>query len=334
MKRLAATVLVGFLSGTLLAAERGGLPAPLPVTEDERTATAPSLAGRVASDAVAPVHGLLAGPRPRLSVALLDGSSFGPETEPGSAFSWSLEAWQLNTASLAHIQCSRGTQTLESYLVEDCRFVEQPPPSDAANLVQVRGQWMATPGLSFGAGVFSGTSHSDAQTTIQLFESGADGGLAPVHDDFDGLDVNLSFGVQAGRIGDLLVDLQLARYRRQASSFTRWAGIGEHLGIAPERQYHTAGQLALGWRKGDFSGDVMGSYRELPYWVGGGQAQSLSSFDIEFSWRAPYNASFSVGVSNVLDRLPSAESAGESGFDEPMESIYGRIPYVRYKHDL
>lgn len=291
-------------------------------------------------DSAAPFYrqlGQIGGQRPRVSVSLTSGREsrglFGaPAPDPSGMFSWSLEAWQLNTASLAHIQCSRASRTLESYLAEDCRFVDQPPPSDAASLIQVRGQWLAAPGLKIGVGAFTGESAPDTATTMGLMEGGLISGLGIPGDDIDGLDVNLSFGVHAGRVGDLLLDLQLSRYRRQPHSFSV---LADPLAAAgSDSRFQTAGQLALGWRKGDFRGDILGHYRELPYWFGPGEGQSFNSFDIEFSWRAPRNASLSVGVTNVLDNLPAGETAGENGFEESVESIYGRIPYVRYKHDL
>lgn len=92
--------------------------------------------------------------RPRLSVSLSPG---GPiPVDRRATVSWSLEAWEMNTASLAHIQCSRATRTIEAFLVEDCRFVDQPLPDDSSSLIQVQGRWMAAPGLSIGAGAFAG----------------------------------------------------------------------------------------------------------------------------------------------------------------------------------
>ena len=59
----------------------------------------------------------------------------------------------------------------------------------------------------------------------------------------------------------------------------------------------------------------------------------FSSFDLEFSWR-PRNGSLSIGVSNVLDAQPRAENLDNAGRDEALDGVFGRIPYVRYKHDL
>ena len=290
--------------------------------------------------------------RPRLSVAL-DPSGFGPtrgwtgaqrlEQDRGPAIAWSLEAWEMKTASLAHIQCSRAVRNIEHFLVEDCRFVEGPLPKQSTGLVQLSGQWLAMPSLALGAGVYSGFQPVDERVvgTPMMF------GTATPQDRLDGVNVNLSFGLALGSVGDLLLDLQVDRYRQRPQSLAPWYGAGEgfdSVAITPwlgpdagaRDAVQTAGELGIGWRGRSFGADLTGQYRELPYWFGEQlQGQGFSSFDIEFSWRAPTRASISVGVNNVLDNLPaSAAGATEQGIEAAVDGIYGRIPYVRYKHDL
>ena len=65
------------------------------------------------------------------------------------------------------------------------------------------------------------------------------------------------------------------------------------------------------------------------------EGEGYRSFDIEFSWRAPARSSFSVGITNILDTRPgSVGNAVEQDVEAAVDGIYGRIPYVRYKHDL
>ncbi|MEM7054428.1 MAG: hypothetical protein AAF446_07740, partial [Pseudomonadota bacterium] len=299
--------------------------------------------------------------RPRLAVALgetgsAESFSLMPYSEINGrdldnttpTVSWSLETWQMNTASLAHIQCSSASRTLESFLVENCRFVDQPTPSDAINLVQIEGRWMAAPGLQLGLGAFTGQQSMASESAlggmpINLPAVGPVIDSADMVDEVDGLSMNLSFGLQVGRIGDLMLDLELSRYRRTPDSFAFGNGLLD-AGLynifagglyALQSQYQTAGQLGLGWRKNQFSADLVGQYRELPYWFGPEvSGEGFNSFDIEFSWRAPINSSISVGVSNVLNARPDAASIGDAAMENSIDSIYGRIPYVRYKHDL
>jgi len=287
----------------------------------------------------------LADERPRLSMTLpLGQRSAAPgANDPDSAFSWSLRAWQLNTASLAHIQCTQGMLTINSYVAQDCRFVDEPLPRDSVSLVQVSGDWMAAPGLQLGLGAFRREAPAQAPQwhgephAYSLLPDALSAGEDPLarRGTTEGVDFNVSFGIQTERIGDFLVGLQLARYRQRMSL----ADLGMPTGaFGPEQaRYGNSAQLLLGWRHGSFSGEMLGHHREVPMWLGGDAAApgTLNSFDLEFSWQALRNASLSIGVSNVMDSAPRAdEPKADAGLEDPLESVYGRIPYVRYKHDL
>jgi len=356
----------GILSSAGLLAET---PAPFrqfePVEHPTRPLSALSISGN-------PIGARQAGwqnDRPRLSVLLNPMRQIEPMPE-SSMFSWSLEAWEMNTASLAHIQCSRATRTIESFLVEDCRFVDQPLPESSDNLIQIRGQWMAAPGLTLGAGIFSGRnsfseivggsagqslSTAPATSTTPMLASpmisadmptslsasnpaGSNSSLASLSEEILGANMNVSFGLQIGQVGSLLLDLQLERYRRRPDSLLAQTLFADPslAGRASSTGYSNAGQLGIGWRSRQFSADLTGRYQELPYWLGEqADGEPLRSFDIEFSWRAPTRASISVGITNVLDSLPGAVSNGsDQRVEDAVDGIYGRIPYVRYKHDL
>ena len=276
--------------------------------------------------------------RPRLSVSLSSGNAM-PADRPATV-SWSLEAWEINTASLAHIQCSRATRTIESFLVEDCRFVDQPLPNNSSGLVQLQGQWMAAPGLAVGAGAFAGRQQIFPGEGLGFGPetSGLDGGFT---EDIRGINMNVSFGLRLGQVGSLLLDLQLERYRQMPQSFSLNRGLvssapdSSSLAYDYKSSYSNAGQLGVAWRGSQFGANLSGQYQELPYWMGENlQGEGFRSFDLEFSWRAPARSSISVGVSNVLDRLPGAAGSADQAMEETVDGIYGRIPYVRYKHDL
>lgn len=286
--------------------------------------------------------------RPRLSVALESGNrmrAFNGSDRP--AISWSLDAWEMNTASLAHIQCSRAVRSIEHFLVEDCRFVNGPLPQPSTNLVQLSGQWLATPTLALGASVYSGQQPGPAPL-LQTQPIDTTTGLPGTREQIDGVNLNLSFGLDLGSIGNLLLDLQVDRYRQRPEFFTSWYAVDATGGSAMLSPWLSAtaidlgidtqmsGELGIGWRGRNFGADLTGQYRELPYWFGEElQGEGFHSFDIEFSWRAPARSSISVGVSNVLNSLPGqVDRGGEPTLETAIDSIYGRIPYVRYKHDL
>ncbi len=293
--------------------------------------------------ALQPGAGSLPGERPRLmmSLPLVDQRGFSAEPTRRSAFSWSLEAWQLNTASLAHIRCHSHTMTLDSFLAQDCRFVDEPVPDNSLNLMQVRGEWLAAPGVSLGVGVFGGRPDGGTRPGADQFSplpsySGLPGlqstGLSAPRG-MDGVDLNLSFGISTDRVGDFLVGLQLARYR-QRMSMVELGLTSDPINAFADVYYGSSAQLALGWRMGSFSTDVTGShYRDSGLLrASPGSNSAFNSFDLEFSWR-PRNASLSIGISNVLDASPRLDEA-DGLIDDPLENVFGRIPYVRYKHDL
>jgi len=287
----------------------------------------------------------LPGVRPRISMRMPIGGAesmaIADNSAQRSSFSWSLEAWQLNTASLAHIQCSEQAMTANSFLASDCRFVDQPTPDNAVNLVQVRGEWTATPNFRMGLGAFVNPNDEDpypplaatgARPAAYLSANAGDIDAANV---VDGLDINLSFGIQTEYVGDFLIGLQLARYRQRLSLGDAIYGIDPLSSLDPRsREYAHSAQLALGWQLGNFRTDVMGQHRQAPMLFSDGYSPAeFSSFDLEFSWQ-PRNGSLSIGVSNVLDAQPRAETLDNDGQGEALDGVFGRIPYVRYKHDL
>jgi len=280
--------------------------------------------------------------RPRLSVSLPPRPTMLPNDNTPT-LSWSLNAWEMNTASLAHIQCSRATRTIESFLIEDCRFVDQPLPDDSGSLVQVQGQWVAAPGLTVGAGAYAGRQSTLAGIEQQAAFAGLGANNLPnsLTENIQGINMNVSFGLSMGQVGSLLLDLQVERYRQTPEPFSLSRGLtnspfeNEPAVAGHPTRYGSAGQLGVAWRGNKFGADLSGQYQELPYWTGEQlEGEGFRSFDLEFSWRAPTHSSISVGVSNLLDQLPGAANTAEQGVEEAVDGIYGRIPYVRYKHDL
>lgn len=298
----------------------------------------------------AQAHPGLPGQRPRLAMTLprfgladaASSASGNKERGESSAFSWSLETWQMNTASLAHIQCSQGMLTMDTYVAQNCRFVDQPLPGDAMSLVKVSGDWLAAPGLRVGLSAYTsddGAASSPAWLDPWAMDGASELLFANALDAVEGLDFNVSFGIQTERVGDFLVGLQLARYRQRAGlAELALASAGlSSTALTEAAQYGNSAQLLLGWRRGRFSGEMLGQHRELPPWISSyTAAPTFSSFDLELSWKTQRNASLSIGVSNVMDTLPRAadERGSDAVLEDPMESIYGRIPYVRYKQDL
>ncbi len=343
MRLLHATTLTMLLAATCAQAQSAEEPAGYPVVSPQWSLAeiGPAPMAMSSSPLDRLTSPLAAAERPRLTVSIPFGgheqSVLPTSAADASAFSWSIEAWQMNTASLAHIQCSHGSVSINSWVIEDCRFVDQPLPENSVNLIQVRGQWLATPNIQIGAGLFRGEERFASNAPWQLPAStglallGAGDMHAPTSRQTEGMDLSLSFGIDGGRVGDFLVDLQMARFRDQASFAPFALGALADSSVAG---YQRETRLGLGWRRGGFRGDIQRNHHDVPAWLRSDREQSFSSFDIELSWHVPWNASISIGASNVLDAHPGGEPATDSALDDPLERIYGRIPYVRYKQDL
>jgi len=323
----------------ILPIAAGAMQAPVAgELEPERHAAAASVTPILGLDK--PSRFSLHAPRPRLNLALRPASFEARGEQSAPAFSWSLETWRINTASLAHIRCNRYSLTDDAYLAQDCHFVDQPTPEDAINLVQVRGQWTAAPGLSLGLGAFG--SPDSSTNHLPRWASAPHSAVDPL-DPYDlsawrpvgGLDLNISFGIQTEQLGQFLVGLQLARYRQRPSfDFLNSSPVDPWASIGLEVQQVEQAQLNLGWQLGDFRGDLFGLYRQSPQRFAGEYLPAeFNSFDLEFSWN-PRNASISIGVSNVLDAQPRPSALESAAGEDTADPIFGRIPYVRYKHDL
>ena len=104
--------------------------------------------------------------------------------------------------------------------------------------------------------------------------------------------------------------------------------------IGPLPTPFDSAKINLDWSKGNFSGGIQGFYREQVQFLNREDLDSSTTFDVHFTWRAPWNASLSVGTSNLLNTGTEDSGKTDSVMQDPFESIYGRIPYVRYQQDL
>ena len=147
-----------------------------------------------------------------------------------------------------------------------------------------------------------------------------------------GLDMEFQVGLTTDSAGDVRLGLQLTRVLdatyETASAFS------------PSLQNWTisnpfdSAKVNLDWSKGNFSGGLQGFYREQVQFLNGEGLDSSTTFDVHFTWRAPWNANLSVGTSNVLGAGVEDTGKTDSGLQDPFEAVYGRIPYVRYQQDL
>ncbi len=264
--------------------------------------------------------------------------------------------------SLGSIHCQNGVLEQGSYRASDCYFINQ------ANVLK---QDQVAMGLHYGKENFS-TSVSIFQRessmrqqnvgTLGVGNLGSSlGGLLmgadlltpsqsnPLMPGFSvaqplnylqsetaGLDIEFQVGLTMDRAGAVRLGLQLTRVLDASYD----AGYAHSPGAQSGVQNWTianpvdSARLGLDWNKGKFSGGIQGFYREQVEFLNRDSLDSMATFDVHFTWRAPWNANLSIGTTNMLNAGNQENNSNDNRLQDPFESVYGRIPYVRYQQDL
>lgn len=252
--------------------------------------------------------------------------------------------------TLGSIHCLNGTLKPDSYTASGCRFI-----SDSGSTFDRRT-------LSLGASHQAGNFTSSVNWFTSEIETGspgvyklnqfnatplldnpllspvAPGGMLPgaltsdyLNSEATGIDLNFQVGFTTGQEGEIRLGLALARVLE-----ANYQGIyGPSLSPLDWNlaQPFNSAALGLEWSSGAFSSGIRGYYREPVSFLNQQGLDSSSTFDVHFTWRTPWNANLSVGASNVLGAGVDNSNGNDKTADR-FESIYGRIPYVRYQQDL
>lgn len=252
--------------------------------------------------------------------------------------------------SLGSIHCHNGILRPDSYTASGCRFVNEAtsgfdrrtlsmgPQFDFGN-VAASLRWFTSdaayePGMAPLFAPWRTTSLTDpvlapAAAGLALGRAGA--GLSHLDIETSGVDLDFQVGFTTDQAGDIRLGLALTRiYGADYEGFQGLSASPLQWSLAAP--FNTAA-LDIEWSRGAFSGGVRGYYQEPIGFLDHSTLDSVGTFDVHFTWRTPWNANLSVGASNVLNS--GVEDAASR--DEPadrFESIYGRIPYVRYQQDL
>lgn len=282
----------------------------------------------------------------RLQLQLADGLSL----DAGARLMDGQAAFQ----SLGSIHCVNGTLSAVSYRAANCYFVDErntPLASELGLGARYELTDQASAGVRLfhneadfdqvyraGSGLPGNTPVIDPRTLgispgNPLFsELGVASGLASLDSELTGIDLEFQVGVSMDRAGDVVLGLQLTRVLDGNFETAYQASPGiRNWTIA---QPFDSGSLSIDWYKGPFSGGIQTYYRERVDFLGRPSLEAQGSFDVHFTWRAPWNASLSVGARNVLNAGAEERKNQDAVPLDPFEAIYGRIPYVRYKQDL
>ena len=248
------------------------------------------------------------------------------------------------------IQCLNGTLSQDSYTASGCRFVSEPVNSFDRRTLSL-GASQEFGNVSASVNWFTSESETGSYGVRRLNTFGPSPLLesqvlapyastsfltGPLSNQYlsgqaDGIDLNFQVGITTDQAGDIRLGLALTRVLDAS-----YQGAYDHnLGPLDWNLAESFDSAALGieWSRGSFSGGIRGYYREPVRFLNRENLDSMSTFDVHFTWRTPWNANLSLGTTNVLGAGVDDRSVSDKSADR-FESIYGRIPYVRYQQDL
>jgi hypothetical protein len=261
--------------------------------------------------------------------------------------------------SLGNIECLNGQLNDYSYTASGCRFVDSGQTNIGQTKIELGSRfdtdnttssiswftqdssWGSSGARRYNSGnSYSGLNAASLAPLMSPSESSNKllGPLPGVDSSLSGVDLRFQLGITTDRAGDVRFGLQFTRVLdAQYQSFS-------DLGLSPNsssaalpwklaKPFDSA-RMNVEWSRGSFSSGIQGYYREPVRFLNRNTLNGATTFDVHFTWRAPWNANLSVGATNVLSAGGDDSPASDSHPADPFESIYGRIPYVRYKQDL
>jgi len=254
--------------------------------------------------------------------------------------------------SLGSIECHNGTLRADSYTASGCRFVNEPMAMSDRRRVDLGARidfsnatasvnWFTQQTETGVNPAFTGLPAAPLAWDENLLSPmlvnplvGSTGGAAMpfLNSEATGVDLRFKVGIATTNSGDIHLGLAFGRIL-DAEFQGAYANSFEALSWTVAEAFNTA-QMNVEWRRGAFSGGLQGFYREPVNFLDRNSLDSLATFDVHFTWHTPWNADLSVGASNMLDAGGDTPGGVENPPVTPLESIYGRIPYVRYKQDL
>jgi hypothetical protein len=252
--------------------------------------------------------------------------------------------------SLGSIHCLNGTLRPDSYTASGCRFVTDGTSGfdrrtlnlglghEAGNFA-TSVNWFTTEANFGGTAVRAPNQYGPSPLLDNRLLNPLSGETLPgAHSSRDslagettGIDLNFEVGFTTDQSGEIHLGLALTRIldANYQGIYSNSVGPMDWNSAAPFNSA-TAG---IEWTHGAFSSGIRGYYREPVTFLNRENLDALSTFDVHFTWRTPWNANLSVGASNILGSGVDEVNGNDKSADR-FESIYGRIPYVRYQQDL
>lgn len=257
----------------------------------------------------------------------------------------SLDQQSNSFQALGSIHCENGTLDAGSFRASNCYFTNEPLES-ASSTISLGAQYRVNENLAAGINLFRQQGSADARGIGAsvggnlLTPSIADMMRAPANrllpgqldSEVSGIDLEFRLGVATDMAGEMQLGLQFTRVLDAEFDATLpfQGGVSQWTLADPV----DSARVSFDWQRNSFSGGIQGLYREPMSFLNRSETDATTMFDVYFSWRTPWNASLSVGASNLLNSGVDENKAPDSNIVDPFESVYGRIPYVRYQQDL
>jgi len=242
----------------------------------------------------------------------------------------------------------------DSYTASGCRFVNEPLASSEQHRFNLGTEmnfgkasasfdWFTQNSAfnqsgarhqgAIGGQAVMGTSLISPNLGNPLLSTGSADSLQFMNSEASGIDLNFKVGIATDTQGDIRVGLAFSRIL-DANYQGLYSTSGDPLSWTLAEPFNTA-SMNFEWNHGAFSSGIQAFYREPVNFLNRDSLDAMTTFDVHFTWRTPWNANLSVGASNVISGGRGDTKVNtENQPVDPFESIYGRIPYVRYKQDL
>jgi len=261
--------------------------------------------------------------------------------------------------ALANIECAESVLTRSSYSASGCRFTNVNQQQLLLGM-----DWAPMPGLSTTASIFDSRQTSrpgweqysiaaNSLAAAGLGNASASELLAVSGQRIQGLQIGLqlelfngnnNIDISAGwsRITDFQLDAPFLDIQPGQTNGLTQTGVLQALGLnelssASNSRFTSSdvldtASLQVNWSNGAFSSGLQSVYQQTPVLPGIRRGEDLTTFNLHFTWQTPWHGALSIGANNLLDSTGTAATAPEG--EDTISSIYGRIPYVRYKQDL
>lgn len=267
-----------------------------------------------------------------------------------------------DSMALANIQCAESVLTRSSYSASGCRFTHVNQQQFLLGL-----DWSPVPGLSTTASIFesnqtsrpgweqysigasslaaAGRGNASASDLLAVSGQTIQGLQIGLQLDlFNGNNNNVDISAGWSRITDFQLDAPFLDIQTGQTNGLTQTGVLQTLGLSELSSASASASrftrsdaldsasLQVNWSNGVFSSGLQSVYQQTPVLPGIRRGEDLTTFNLHFTWQTPWQGALSIGANNVLDT--TGARATDLDGEEAISSIYGRIPYVRYKQDL